>query len=95
MMADLYLIQLHGGCFDGYRQSVNYSFSLTLRIARKSLCDGAVFRGYWSFTVLPLGLGIGNRAGIHDHGPIEVPKLQPVGGNEFHVRPQRQIAKCS
>ena len=24
MMTDLYLIQLHGGCFDGYRQSVNY-----------------------------------------------------------------------
>ena len=24
MMTDLYLIQLHGGPFDGYRQSVNY-----------------------------------------------------------------------
>ena len=24
MMTNLYLIQLHGGCFDGYRQSVNY-----------------------------------------------------------------------
>ena len=24
MMTDLYLIKLHGGCFDGYRQSVNY-----------------------------------------------------------------------